>query len=66
MKENDNKIIDITYKINLGEKARIKKITFTGNKIFKDNKLKSIIVSEEYKPGNSFLEKNTLTSKWYL
>ena len=45
---NDNKI-NIKYVIDLGEKAKIKKITFIGDKIFKDNKLKSIIVSEEYK-----------------
>ena len=45
---NDNKI-NLIYKINLGEKARVAKITFTGNKIFKDKKLRSIIVSEEYK-----------------
>ena len=47
---NENKTIDITYKINLGKKAKISKISFIGNKIYKDNKLKSIIVSEEYKP----------------
>ena len=44
----DNKI-DLVYKIQTGEKAKIKKITFLGNKIFKDNKLKNIIISEEYK-----------------
>ena len=37
------------FEINLGEKARIEKITFSGNKIFKDKKLRSIIASEEYK-----------------
>ena len=47
---NENKTIDITYKINLGKKAKISKISFIGNKIYKDNKLKSIIVSEEHKP----------------
>ena len=45
---NDNKI-NLIYEINLGEKAKVSKITFSGNKIFKDNKLRSIIVSEEYK-----------------
>ena len=30
-------------------KSKIKKITFFGKKFFKDNKLKSIILSEEYK-----------------
>ncbi len=45
----DNKI-NLTYNISLGEKAKIRKITFIGNKIFKDKKLKSVILSEEYKP----------------
>ena len=44
----DNKV-DIIYKINIGDKAKIKKISFLGNKSVKDNKLKSIIISEEYK-----------------
>ena len=44
----DNKI-NLTYNINLGEKAKIKKISFIGDKKFKDKKLKSIIVSEESK-----------------
>ena len=46
---NDNKI-NLTYNISLGEKAKIQKISFIGDKIFKDKKLKSIILSEEYKP----------------
>ncbi len=45
----DNKI-NITYNISLGEKAKIKKISFIGEKIFKDKKLKGVILSEEYKP----------------
>ena len=44
----DNKI-DLTYKISLGEKAKINKIIFIGDKIFKDNKLRNVILSEEYK-----------------
>ena len=44
----DNKV-NLIYQIDLGDKAKIKKISFMGNKIFKDNKLKSVIVSEEYK-----------------
>ena len=44
----DNKI-NLTYNINIGKKSKISKISFTGNKIFKDNKLRSIIASEEYK-----------------
>tara|TARA_Y100001970_G_scaffold251907_1_gene325222 strand:- start:1872 stop:4139 length:2268 start_codon:yes stop_codon:yes gene_type:complete len=44
---NQNNTVDIIYNINLGEKALIKKIKFIGNKIFKDNKLRKVIVSEE-------------------
>ena len=61
---NDNKI-ELTFNINLGEKAKIKKITFIGNKIFKDSKLKSLIVSEEYKfwkiiSGKKYLNENLI------
>ena len=45
----DNKV-NINYDITLGEKAKIKKISFIGDKIFKDRKLKNVILSEEYKP----------------
>ena len=45
----DNKI-NLTYNISLGEKAKINKISFIGDKIFKDKKLKGVILSEEYKP----------------
>jgi len=45
----DNKI-NLTYNIDLGEKAKIRKISFIGDKIFKDKKLKGVILSEEYKP----------------
>ena len=48
-KNIDNNKVNITLKVNLGEKAKIKKITFIGDKIYKDSKLRSIIVSEEYK-----------------
>ena len=44
-----DKKVKLTYDITLGEKAKIKKITFIGNKIFKDSKLKSVIISEEFK-----------------
>ena len=44
----DNKI-DLFYKINLGKKAKISKISFIGDKKFRDSKLRSIILSEEYK-----------------
>ena len=54
---NDNKI-DLIYEISLGEKAKIQKISFIGNKIFKDKKLKSVILSEEYKPWKFLSGKN--------
>jgi outer membrane protein insertion porin family len=55
--------VNLTYKIDLGNKAKIKKIIFIGNKIYKEKKLKSIIVSEEYKfwkfiSGKKFLNEN--------
>ena len=62
---NDNKI-NLNYKIDIGDKARIKKISFIGDKKFKDRKLKSIIVSEEYKfwkfiSGKKFLNENLIS-----
>ncbi len=62
LNENKNQI-NLIYKIDLGKKAKIKNIYFTGNKIFKDNKLKSLIVSEEHKPwkfisGKKYLNEN--------
>ena len=61
---DDNKV-NIIYQIDLGDKSKIKKISFIGNKIFKDSKLRNIIVSEEYKfwkfiSGKKFLNKNLL------
>lgn len=62
--KNKNQI-NLIYKIDLGQKAKIKKIYFTGNKIFKDSKLKSLIVSEEHKPwkfisGKKYLNENII------
>ena len=47
--ELGNNKIDLFYKIELGEKAKIKKISFIGDKKFKDGALQNVIVSEEYK-----------------
>ena len=60
----DNKI-DLLYNITLGEKSKISKISFIGDKIFKDNTLKSIILSEEYKfwkllSGKKYLNENLI------
>ncbi len=61
---NDN-MISIDYRINLGEKSKIGKISFIGNKIFKDSKLRSVIISEESKfwkfiSGKKFLKEEII------
>jgi outer membrane protein insertion porin family len=62
----DNNMVNIEYKIKLGEKAKIGKISFLGDKIFKDKKLKGIIISEEYKfwkfiSGKKYLQEQLIT-----
>ena len=47
---NNNNSVNILYNFNLGERAKINEIKFIGNKIFKTNKLRNIIVSEESRP----------------
>ena len=49
--------IDLKIDIELGEKAKIKKIVFLGEKIFKEKRLKEVIVSEEHKFWK-FISKN--------
>ena len=56
---NNNKV-NLKYLIELGDKSKIKRISFIGNKIYKDNKLRNIIISEEYKPWKF------ISSKKYL
>ena len=53
------------YNIDIGEKARIEKISFIGDKKFKDKKLKSVIITEEYKfwkfiTGKKFLNESLI------
>jgi outer membrane protein insertion porin family len=60
----DNKI-DLLYQIDLGEKSKISKISFIGDKKFKDSTLKNIIISEEYKfwkflSGKKYLNENLI------
>ena len=60
----DNKI-NLIYDIVLGNKSKIKRISLIGDKIYKDKKLKSIIVSEEYKfwkfiSGKKYLNSNLI------
>ena len=47
--ENKNNTVDMVFSIDMGEKALLKSIEFTGNKIFKSSKLRNIITSEENK-----------------
>ena len=41
--------IDLKIEVRLGEKAKIKKIIFLGEKKFKDKRLKEVIASDEHK-----------------
>ncbi len=41
--------IDLKIDVQLGEKAKIKKIIFIGDKVFKEKRLKEVIVSEEHR-----------------
>ena len=62
---NDNRV-NLIYNINLGDKAKIKKISFIGDKIYKNRKLRNIIISEEYKfwkfiSGKKYLNENLIS-----
>ena len=66
IEEKKNNLINITYEINLGKKSKIGKITFIGNKVFKDKKLHNIITSTEYKfwrfiSGRKYLNQNIVS-----
>jgi outer membrane protein insertion porin family len=59
----DQNLVNINFNIKLGEKAKIRKISFIGNKIFKDSKLKRLIASTEFKfwkfiSGKKYLNPN--------
>jgi len=58
-KSLDDKLntIDLKINIELGDKAKIKKIVFLGEKVFKEKRLKEVIVSEEHKFWK-FISKN--------
>jgi len=65
VEKSENNLVNITYKIDLGKKSKIKRITFIGNKVFKDKKLKRIITSSEYKfwkliSGRKYLNENSV------
>ena len=57
--------IDLLYQIELGKKSKISKISFIGDKKFKDSTLKNIIISEEYRfwkflSGKKYLNENLI------
>ena len=54
---NSLNTVDLKIDIKLGEKARINKIVFLGEKIFKDKRLKEVIASEEHRFWK-FISKN--------
>jgi outer membrane protein insertion porin family len=61
----DDNLVSLKFDIDLGNKSKIKKITFVGNKIYKDNKLRRLIASSEYKfwkviSGRKYLNENTV------
>ena len=61
----DNNKIELIYEIDLGKKAKISKIRFIGDKIYKDKKLRNVITSEETKfwkfiSGKKFLNENLI------
>ena len=60
-----NNKIDLLFEIDLGEKAKISKISFIGDKKFKDSSLRNVIISEEYRfwkfiSGKKFLNENLI------
>ena len=64
---NENNTVDLIYDINLGKIAKIKKISFIGNKIFRDSTLRNIIISEENKfwkflTSNKYLDINRVNA----
>ena len=53
-----NNKVDLNYNIELNDKAKINKISFIGNKIYKDRKLRNIIIRKNINFGKLFLVKN--------
>ena len=61
----DDNMVNLKFDIDLGKKGKIRKISFIGNKVFKDRKLINLIVSEEYKfwkllSGKKYLNENLI------
>ncbi len=65
--DNNNNSINLIYTFDLGERAKINEINFTGKKIFNSRKLRKIILSEETRPWkfitkNKFLNPNRISA----
>ena len=65
--DNNNNSINLIYNVSLGERAKIQKIIFTGQKLFNIRKLRKIILSEENKPWkfitkNKYLDPNRISA----
>tara|TARA_Y100000590_G_scaffold130088_1_gene148617 strand:- start:2868 stop:5108 length:2241 start_codon:yes stop_codon:yes gene_type:complete len=63
--ENSNKTVSLIYKVDLGKRAKIRKIKFIGDKKYKNRKLFRIIASEEDKfwkfiSNNRLLDQNRI------
>ena len=64
--ENENNTVDLIYNIELGEKANISRIEFTGNKVIKDRTLRNLITTEEsrfwkFLSNRQYLNKDNLS-----
>ena len=64
---NDDNTVNLVFDFNLGEIAKIKKINFIGDKVFRDSTLRNIIISEETKfwkfiTRNKFLDANRINA----
>ncbi len=65
IQQNLNNSVNLIYDFKLGDIAKIKKINFIGDKIFRDNTLRNVILSEETKfwkflTNNKFLNANRI------
>jgi len=63
VKQNNNNTVDLIYNVKLDKKAVVKKINFSGDKIFKSRLLSSIIVTEESKFWKFLSNKKYLNEK---
>jgi len=59
----NNNTVNLIYNIKLNEKAIIKEIQFIGDKVFKNRKLRRVIVSDEDKPWKFISNKKYLNEE---